>query len=1009
MNFIQKKIDKKIQELEILGGPPQEVKMHHKAKVEYFFYLILGYLWNKNFSKLSNIKKKTSLEKLEQLMLGRVIGLIKELDTEEEFSTLVKQLEQYNTLRIDSDGHAFTYEDGISNYLQEIKTIADNIEKSRTLFFKEGIDFILVLKKREGLFIGKRFLPTGESEIWTCPEKQFTFELGHTYALILIEGQITPKYFDLTPFIHTTDEDEFYILQSVVQKSSGSAKYNRLIKTGQIALDWDELAKLYQDYTNISKRIVVSKNKTILNKFTPNYSEHTYINIGENRKKIVDFLSGATSGNSVCANMWGHGGVGKTATIQNIMLELAEQPEKVFNCIIFLSNKDRFYDIYQDQNQTIDKSERVTTYEELIVGINQVLTESDKANFDEERIINYTHGRILIIIDDFETFEKDDQHKINDFIKKLKPQNHKVIITTRATIRIGTDDIIFNELNNEDTVLFLSKVSSWNSPGIDKEKLKQELIPHKEVLRQITQGKPLRIWQFAVIQQQVGDLQKVISHFQNAKSSALNDFFYGRYYDYFTPDAKDIFVVMGQLEYEDDLIAPYDKVKYAVIWAEDNEDRFTTAISELKKLRVIEEIDDKLFKIWDKDILRGMKATFQDRVDSGYKGKVNQKIRQVNKKNLYDTDEALLAAAKENKELSKSLDEIKDGFRHIINRETANPTIKVKALIELVNYFRLNLGSSDLAYRELQNYERDFGNSPSFIKIYSLVAVEEGKINKSVELLSQFLTSENIQQTPKEEYLEILGLFITRKRSQLKKELEDSNDLSVNLKLSQEVIRKYGEKFFHEIRNIKFSNKGMRANAETGLRHLADLCIHTKNYSLAAQICDYGVNNSEQHFRAQFSKLLKEIPVNNNLTVEQKTLSQSTLADLLPKGVIDKLQVNPPQPEKLSGLKILGKIEVPDTSKAASVAKAQTPAKIEPQEGKEYMGKIKKIHFEVGFIGSNLDQDLAFHKSRVNPQHEFENLKQDKDVMFKVYFEKGKPSLDKHGNYKASEVRLVSK
>ena len=67
MNFIQKKIDKKIQELEILGGPPQEVKMHHKAKIEYFFYLILGYLWNKNFSKLSNIKKKTSLEKLEQL------------------------------------------------------------------------------------------------------------------------------------------------------------------------------------------------------------------------------------------------------------------------------------------------------------------------------------------------------------------------------------------------------------------------------------------------------------------------------------------------------------------------------------------------------------------------------------------------------------------------------------------------------------------------------------------------------------------------------------------------------------------------------------------------------------------------------------------------------------------------------------------------------------------------------------------------------------------------------
>lgn len=1008
MNFIQKKIDKKIHECELLSQS-HELKIHQKAKLEYFFYLILGYLWNKNFLNLSDDVKKKSLKYLEKLMLGNIIWLIEQLDIESEFKPLIEQLVEYNSLRIDSDGHAYTYEDGIPDYLRENRAIQDRIEKSEVILINDDFDLILIREKRDEKYIGKKFMPSGETEIWTCPEKQFKFQTSHTYALILLNGQIIPQYIDLTPFIYLTFEEEFYIFQSVIQKSSGSVKYNRLAKTGQITIDWEPLAKLYQEYTKISKRILVSKNKTILNKFTPNYSDHTYINIGENRQKILDFLIGTTSGNAVCANMWGHGGVGKTATIQSVVLELVELPEKRFNCIVFLSNKDRFYDIYEDKVQSIDRSERVTTYEELIVGINQVLTEADSASFDEERIINYSHGRILIIIDDFETFEKEDQHKINAFIKQLKPQYHKVIITTRATIRIGTDDIIFNELDGVDTVQFLSEVYSWNFPSIDKEKFKQEVVPYTEALREITQGKPLRIWQFAIILQQVNDLQKVITHFQNAKSSALSDFFYGRYYDYFTSDAKDVFIVMGQLEYEEDLIAPYDKVRYAVVWAEDNEDRFMTAASELKKLRVIEEIDDKLFKIWDKDILKGMKIAFQMRESSPFKGNVNQRIRLVNKKNLYDTEEALLAVAKENKELSKSLDEIKDGFRQIINRETASSTIKIKALTELVNYFRLNLGSSDLAYRELQNYERDFEAFPSFIKLYSLVCVEEGEINKSVELLSRFLSGNSVKDLPKEEYLEMVGLLITRKRSQLKKEMENSTDLNVNMKRSHEVVLRYGEKFFEEMKNMKFSNKGMRANAETGLRHLADLCIYTKNFPLASKICEYGMNNSEQHFRSQFSKLSREIPLHKSESSEKQIAVQATIMDLLPNDTIKQLETLNIQSEKLEGLKVVDKIELPKGKNISNKPQILEVGQIVPKEGSVYTGKIKRLGDSFGFISGDLDKDIALHETRVRPEGEFKKLTTGSDVEFKIYFEKGKPSLDKNGNYKASEVRLVSK
>lgn len=982
MNFIQKKIEKKIQECEILENT-HELKLHQRVKLEYNFYLILGYLWFSNFDQLSNSKKKSVLNMLEKLMLGNIIKLITDLDLKKEFTTLIQQLQEYNTLRIESDGHGITYEDGIPNYLQEIRVIADKIESSNILLFSSDVQLIKVLRKKENSFVGKKFLASGESEIWTCPEQQFKFSLNHTYALILFPEKLIPQYIDLTPFIHIEDEDEFYIFQSVIQKSSGTVKYNRINKTSQKTIDWDTLAHLYQKYTDSSKKIVVSSNKTILNRFTPNYSGHSYINIGENRQKIVDFLTGSTSESSVCANMWGHGGVGKTATIQNVVLEFSEVSERAFNCIIFLSNKDRFYNIYEDSIEFIDKFERVTTFEELIVGINQVLTESDTAVSDENKIVKYNHGRMLIIIDDFETFEKDDQLKINGFIKSLNSRHHKVIITTRATIRIGTDDIIFNELNENDTVDFLISVQESKFPSADLEKFKRELTKNKTILHQVTLGKPLRIWQFALVYEQIRDLNKILTHFQNTKSTAQSDFFYGRYYDYFTQEAKDVFDVIGQLEYNDDLISSYDKVKFAVIWAEDSEDRFNSAISELKRLRVIEEIDDKLFKIWDRDILKGMKSTFQERDDSGYKGNVNNRIRQVNKKNLYDTDEALLSAAKENKELNKSQEEIKSGFKQIINRDSASVDIKIRALIELVNYYRLNRGSPELAFKELQNYERSFDKFTAFVRLYSLVCVEVDKIDKSVEVLSKFLSECKKNNINKEDYLEVTGLLITRIKTQLKKEFDENGNLEIHIKRTEDVIRKYAIPFFSEFKKTKFTNKGQRANAENGLRHLADLSIQVKNYNLASQICEYGINNFEHHFKSQFLKLSKEIPQTDRFPSNK---TETTIADTISKDVLEKLQeIVEPQTKLIS-------------------------TKESVKEGYEYRGIIKKINFnnDGGLINCNLDKDVLFHQSKLKDCG-IESLNMNATVLLKIFFENGRPSLTKQGIYKASEVKIISK
>ena len=150
----------------------------------------------------------------------------------------------------------------------------------------------------------------------------------------------------------------------------------------------------------------------------------------------------------------------------------------------------------------------------------------------------------------------------------------------------------------------------------------------------------------------------------------------------------------------------------------------------------------------------------------------------------------------------------------------------------------------------------------------------------------------------------------------------------------------------------------------------------------------------------------RDIITDEAFDIPEISVSETTTEETSHQEQAAENQINT---ENLPGLKVLGKIELPNTQKSTSPPKPLPPTKIKPQEGKEYIGKIKRIHFEVGFIESDLDQDLAFHKSRVSTQDKFENLKKDNDVMFKVYFEKGAPSLDKHGNYKASEVRLIHK
>ena len=874
MDYILSKINSEITELEFLKKDSLDLKENCRVRAEYPFVLMLAYLWNKN---LAESPRRQDIEKaILKPSLGTILWIIEQLDQSNEVLSLQTKniLKEYNSFRIDTTGHGIVYSDYLPEYIEELNNIFKNISESNTSLICSDLSFVLPLLIEGNSVKGKIYRSDGTTAQWTSDMQGFNFKKDTLVGYQIKQGALLPQYFTLSPFVHIENDNEIYLFKCVEQKLTGAIRYNRIFKTNtSFVKEWKEFSEVYQAK---SSKVSISPNNTIVNRFSPNYNQHNYIDLGENKKKVYDFLTGVFSKGSVCANLWGHGGVGKTATIQNIIEELKTSSQKEFNYIIFLSNKDRFYNIFRDKIEKIGSENRVESFQDLIKGINVVINDSDFEDIDEDQIINFDYGKILIVVDDFETFSREDQLLINDFIKKLNPQHHKVIITTRSTIRVGTDDINFNELDENETVRFFlnylkSKYLHANKIAEIEKELSQEEIKRK--LRLVTLGRPLRILQFEYVYNAIGNLEKTIAHFLNAATPELSEFFYGRFYLYLTQDARDVYSIMGQLTYDEDLISTLSKVRFALVWGENNESRFVGAVGELEKLRIIEKLDEERFKVWDKDILKGMKSSFSEKKDSKdfNKGNVLKRLKQISGKD--DLYESLLKAARQNKVLEKSESEIKSGFKQILNREDSPLETKYQALFELANYYRINLGNSYLAYQEFQNYESMFDGYFPFIKTYSLVCYENELVNKSVELLEEVLKNKEKKNKLNEEgNLDFTGLLITRKKRLLLDEankhgirniirVHDSSSTTqkeLNSRITS-LIENIGKDFFSRFRKHTFIDKGKKTNGATGLRHLADLAVMMRENSLAEAICSYCIDNLDDHWKNQFKTIQNQI------------------------------------------------------------------------------------------------------------------------------------------------------
>lgn len=862
MNYIVHQLNKKINLLVSLGKN-HEVKPHLQSKLEFYLIYILGYLWNKNVNRISAEKREDVLKTILKPSIGSIVSISRTLDIDAEIfgnrklKKLRDAIEKYPNLRNEQIGHGYTFEDEISKFITSFEEILDLFEDNDSTLF-ESQDLIFVSGCEDSIFKGINFKSNGSDyTLWTCPDKVQEFKIGDIYAKYP-DG----NYYSLSPFIQVRNEDEFFTFSSIEEKLTGRAKFNQLIKTGKLLLELPELTSI-----NLTEDLykIKTSNGTIINKFSKDWSKYIEIGISD---QIVNFLTKNNS--SVFATLWGHGGIGKTSAIQNVCENLAKSESKKFDYIVFLSAKDRYYNYYKGVIEEI--SENFNSCNEIIEFINRILFDK-LGEIDDSKIIKF-EGRVLIIIDDFETFTKEEKLKITTFIQKLNINYHKVILTTRSATLITGIEIETNELDEQKTLEFLKKAAYNEFPSINFDRDFKLFKKYSKKIFEITSGRPLFILQFLILFKQNGSITETLLTDIKSLEEARR-FLYDRIYDYLSHDAKNMFLGINLLVNNDnDLTGLIPNLRF-ILNKEDDIQGFDNALNELIKLRIVERLDSDFFKVYSPEILKLMRSYYEKK-GKEYDGDITNRYNLIKSGERLETDYALLKIA-DSKRLDSSESEVENQYRRIIKREDGKLEVRLKALFNYANYLVSQKGRIDKALKLFSDYWHWFKMEPEFILNNAKFHwAESSSINKykAIDILEHYLTKK--PRISEETYLEILGsqmtyatIMLVSERNDIKdkkrfKEVQDSQYTFIINEQRNRFNKLYnypGGKLYKmvEDKDLMTLSPKCRNFVLDGLTHYTEVCIRLTKFDTAKKVCQKVITQMPADYHKAFLYKMSKI------------------------------------------------------------------------------------------------------------------------------------------------------
>lgn len=859
MDYINNKIAKQIKFIsssQIIDD--HALKTYYQVRIEFLLIFIMSYYWNANIDILGSDEKEYVFRKILRPTFGDIIEIIRKLDINKEIfknKQFYESLNKYPKIRNEMIGHGYTFGDTDDAFLKTLDELYNNINTENYYILANEVDLILVKNKINNIYNGVVYKSNGDYSPWSCPIETNEFKTNNIYGCYNLN-----TYFRLSPFIDIDyeNDNEISIFCSIKENLTGNIEYNKLFKTGKKYKEWEELNNFNIEIDQIKRK---SKNSTILNLFENNYGK--YIEIDNSiKKEIKNFLINNKS--SVCATLWGHGGVGKTAAIQSVIDDISNDNKRYFEYIIFLSAKDRYYDYYKASIKELN-CRRFVTLSEIILEINRIVFGKDTD--DKNLLINF-NGKILIIIDDFETFLQKDKKDISDFIKSLNINNHKIVITTRSATLITGEEIQTNELSEEATKKFLFEILKIkNQTNLINNELNSKEISKK--IYEVTSGRPLFIFQLAILIGQKGSVNNVIEKFDLKSTPQAIDFLYGRIYEYLSSKAKDIFVVISLIVSKNDLSNLIEKLKF--ILNEENSTNFDIAFDELAKLKIIENTEEGFFKLYSQEILEIMSEYYHKR-DERFKDFIQSRIKLIAKEKTLDNERALLVNADSNR-VFKNEEEVLSGYRHIVNRPTSPLNIKLHAVLNMAEYLFNDRGKKEDAVKILKDYRHLFLCNNSFVKIYSGYLWSTGKKKEAINILQDcYVTKvDSIKNN-----LELSGLLLTydciyeiNNKEEIK-EKDRRNEINKPefiklIKSSNEefkrIVSKIGKPLFEYCKEINIQNitPAAKQNITVGFFQLVNVCIRIKDFNFALEICNFIIENMSSHYHQQFKSKIDQI------------------------------------------------------------------------------------------------------------------------------------------------------
>lgn len=224
--------------------------------------------------------------------------------------------------------------------------------------------------------------------------------------------------------------------------------------------------------------------------------------------------------------IYGHGGLGKTHIVLNMLRENYFQKQKkknkkqeapFFKQIIFLSAKRKIMDVEKRKEKLLNRDEfDVESYENVLHALYTELTDTEKRIGDnsnlsvtdlENRVREIVKRReepLLIVIDDLDTLDEVNERSICQFLGNIQSSMCRIIITSRYYIPenvrgVPTTSISLHPLDEEGSWNFLQKyaakkqgaerdaralLADWYLDGVETKKRR---------LYQMTGGVPLKL------------------------------------------------------------------------------------------------------------------------------------------------------------------------------------------------------------------------------------------------------------------------------------------------------------------------------------------------------------------------------------------------------------------------------------------------------------------------------------------------------------------------------------